>query len=76
MRVCAVVPAYNEAQRIAPVLDALTSSSSVERVVVVDDGSTDGTADMARAHPAAALGKLAVVQQPNGGKGAAMLHGA
>ena len=76
MRVCAVIPAYNEAQRITPVIDALTSSPSVERVVVVDDGSADGTAGVARAHPAAALGKLAVVQQPNGGKGAAMLHGA
>ena len=75
MRVCAVVPAYNEARRITPVLDALTSSPSVERVVVVDDGSTDDTAAVARAHPAAAAGKLSVLSQPNGGKGAAMRRG-
>lgn len=75
MTVCAVVPAYNEAERIASVLDTLVASPSVDRILVVDDGSSDGTADVVRAHPAAGK-QLSVLSQPNGGKGAAMRHGA
>lgn len=41
MRVFTVVPAYNEAPRLGSVLQAL--QSHVDGVVVVDDGSTDGT---------------------------------
>ncbi|MGC4044037.1 MAG: glycosyltransferase family 2 protein [Armatimonas sp.] len=75
MTVCAVIPAYNEAERIASVLDTLAASPSVDRILVVDDGSNDGTADVVRAHPAAGE-RLRVLSQPNGGKGAAMRHGA
>lgn len=75
MTVCAVVPAYNEAERIASVLDTLVASPSVDRILVVDDGSSDGTADVVRAHPATGK-QLSVLSQPNGGKGAAMRHGA
>jgi polyisoprenyl-phosphate glycosyltransferase len=74
--VCAVIPAYNEAGRITRVLTTLAAAPSVGRILVIDDGSTDGTADAVRAHPAAASGRLRVVTQPNGGKGAAMRHGA
>ncbi len=38
-----VIPAYNEAGRIEAVLDAVLNSTSVNQVVVVDDGSEDGT---------------------------------
>lgn len=72
-----MVPAYNEAARIAPVLDTLTRAPSVDAVIVVDDGSHDGTADAAGAHPAVATGALTVLRQPqNRGKGAAMRAGA
>jgi polyisoprenyl-phosphate glycosyltransferase len=74
--VCAVIPAYNEAGRIARVLTTLAAAPSVGRILVIDDGSTDGTADVVRTHPAASSGKLTVAVQPNSGKGAAMRHGA
>lgn len=51
--VSVVVPARNTAHSLRPVLDALAvqdTSGSVE-VIVVDDASTDATADIAKAHP-------------------------
>lgn len=44
--VTAIIPAYNEAARIAPVLDE--TANYVDEVIVVDDGSTDETARVAR----------------------------
>jgi glycosyltransferase involved in cell wall biosynthesis len=38
----AIIPAYNEAKRIKPVLEAVTASRYVDEVIVVDDGSDDG----------------------------------
>ena len=51
MKVSAVVPAYNEASRIGAVLKPLVGSQSVDEVIVVDDGSDDGTAETARQYP-------------------------
>jgi hopene-associated glycosyltransferase HpnB len=46
--VVAVVPARNEAQLIGPVVTSLLNQSVAMPVVLVDDESTDGTADVAR----------------------------
>ena len=63
----AVIPAYQEAPRIA----AVVAGARVHLpVVVVDDGSTDGTADVAEAAGASVLR-----QSPNAGKGAALRAG-
>ncbi len=43
-----VVPAWNEAERIAPLLEQIARELPGWRVVVVDDGSTDSTARVAR----------------------------
>lgn len=44
-----VIPAWNEAPRIGRVLAAVAGHPRVSRVLVVDDGSTDGTGGVARA---------------------------
>jgi glycosyltransferase involved in cell wall biosynthesis len=46
------VPAWNEEENLPAVLDALHEELPEADVLVVDDGSTDGTADVAREHGA------------------------
>ncbi|MDD2694731.1 MAG: glycosyltransferase family 2 protein [Anaerolineales bacterium] len=43
----AVIPAYNEAEGICRVLKALGPVTLIQEIIVVDDGSTDGTAALA-----------------------------
>jgi len=63
-----VIPALNEASSIGRVLDLLPRPL-VRRAVVSDNGSTDGTAAVAREHGAL------VVSEPERGYGAACLRG-
>ncbi len=44
--ITAIVPAYNEAGRIEHVLEVLQATDSIADIIVVDDGSTDGTRDI------------------------------
>jgi glycosyltransferase involved in cell wall biosynthesis len=53
MRTCALIPAFNEASYIADVVER--AREHVAEVVVIDDGSGDGTADIARAAGATCL---------------------
>ncbi|MBU2669634.1 bifunctional polysaccharide deacetylase/glycosyltransferase family 2 protein [Actinoplanes bogorensis] len=70
--VTVIVPAYNEKEIIAETLASLVASTHPIRIIVVDDGSTDGTAEIAEAlgHPG-----VRVLRQPNGGKSAALNNG-
>jgi hopene-associated glycosyltransferase HpnB len=54
--VIAIVPARNEAELIGPVIESLLNQSVSMPVLLVDDESTDGTADVAR-HAAEKVGK-------------------
>ncbi len=67
LRVCALVPAYNEAERIGLTIASLRARPEIDEVVMIDDGSSDRTADIARAS-----GMARVLTSQNGGKGAAL----
>lgn len=67
-RVLAVVPAHNEAPRIAAVVEGLIRLGLP--VLVVDDGSGDSTGDVAEA-----AGARLLRLEPNRGKGAALKAG-
>jgi glycosyltransferase involved in cell wall biosynthesis len=71
VRVSFLVPAYNEAATIVEVLERVTALDLEKQIVVVDDGSTDGTGDLADRWAKGRDG-VVVIRQPNGGKGAAI----
>ncbi|MFD7873017.1 bifunctional polysaccharide deacetylase/glycosyltransferase family 2 protein [Streptomyces sp. NPDC059766] len=74
--VSVIVPAYNEKECIANTLKSLAQSTHPIEIIVVDDGSTDGTSEIARA-AAESLGmtNVRVVRQENAGKPAALNNG-
>jgi glycosyltransferase involved in cell wall biosynthesis len=69
--VAVVIPAWNEADRIAATVSSASTIPGVGLVLVVDDGSRDGTASRAREAGAAVMRHAR-----NRGKGAAMESGA
>lgn len=70
----AIVPAYNEAACIAQSLHLLLSNRYINRVICVNDGSTDDTAEVLD-RLAEIERRLVVVHQPNTGKGQALMNG-
>lgn len=68
--VSCIIPAWNEAERLPLVLLAVVGHPAVDEVIVVDDGSQDGSADVAQA-----MGASVLRQRRNGGKSAAVAAG-
>ncbi len=68
MKIWVVVPAFNEAHQLVAVLGPLTASG--HDIIVVDDGSTDTTAEIAARYP------VSLLRHPsNRGQGAALRTG-
>ena len=65
-----LIPAHDEAPRISQVLDAVIGHPLIARVLVVDDGSSDGTAELARV-----AGAEVMSLAPNRGKSGAIAFG-
>ena len=69
MGATAIIPAWNEEATVADVVSVALRASLVDEVLVVDNGSLDKTAEVARAAGAR------VVPEPTAGKGEAMRTG-
>lgn len=65
---CVVIPSYNEARTIGPIVRTLKARGLV--TYVVDDGSSDGTGEIART-----AGAVVVIHKANKGKGASLREG-
>src|ERR1700712_3754967 len=70
----AIVPAFNEEICITKTIEDLLWNAYINRVIAVNDGSSDGTAavldELAKKHK-----YLTVVHQANTGKGGALMNG-
>jgi dolichol-phosphate mannosyltransferase len=76
MRALAIVPTYNEAENIGPLLDGLMRVGRRVEVLVVDDNSRDGTADVVRERAAKHPGRIHLLERPGKqGLGTAYLAG-
>ncbi|PJN30054.1 bifunctional polysaccharide deacetylase/glycosyltransferase family 2 protein [Kitasatospora sp. CB02891] len=70
--VTVLVPAYNERECIANTLNSLAASDYPIEVIVIDDGSTDGTADIVEEMN---LPFVRLIRKVNGGKPSALNAG-
>ena len=70
MRTTAIIAAYNEEKTLADVLSVLTRSPLIHEVIVVSDGSTDRTVEIARSFDV-----KTIALRENYGKGYAMRIG-
>ena len=70
METIAIIPAFNEDKTIGDVLEVLEQVSLIKKIIVVSDGSTDQTVEVARSY------NVEVVElEENRGKGGAMKAG-
>jgi glycosyltransferase involved in cell wall biosynthesis len=71
VRVAFLIPAYNEARTIVQVLDEIDRLDLDYEAIVVDDGSTDGTAELVEQWRTG-RDNVVLIRKPNGGKGSAL----
>jgi glycosyltransferase involved in cell wall biosynthesis len=75
MKVSVIIPCFNERKTIEQVVGAVRTAPIKEiKIVVVDDGSTDGTATLLKEKIASVVDRI-IYQPRNRGKGAAMRAG-
>ncbi len=74
--VSVIIPTYNRVKLLPRALDSIVAQTFGEwEIVLVDDGSTDGTADLAAACSRRLKDRFIYIQQPNRGSSTARNHG-
>ncbi len=68
--VSAVIPAFNESKTLKHVIDTVKQVPEIQEIIVVDDGSSDNTFEIAKNE-----GVIALQHKKNKGKGSAMKTG-
>lgn len=74
MKLSVVIPVYNERNTIAEILRLVKATERADEIILVDDGSTDGTRDILRTL-ASPPEVTVVLHEKNMGKGAALRTG-
>lgn len=76
LRLSVVIPCYNEAKTIEKVVARVRAVGLADEIVIVDDGSTDGSRDILKRMDAEGHPDLRIIfHERNGGKGAALVTG-
>lgn len=74
MKVSVIIPAYNEIKTVEEIVRRVQATGIPEEIVIVDDGSTDGTRDVLKQLDG--IGNVRVIlRERNQGKGAAVMDG-
>ena len=69
-KVSVIIPAYNEEETVAKVVEVVKKVSFVDEIIVVNDGSTDNTTQEAEK-----AGAIVITHETNKGKGQALYTG-
>ena len=69
--VSVLIPAFNEAERVGATINAIISLPEITEILVIDDASTDRTAELAKQ-----AGARVIRLEHNRGKGGALNYGA
>jgi glycosyltransferase involved in cell wall biosynthesis len=75
MKLSVVIPVYNEAATIAELISRVHGVGVDKEIIVVDDGSTDGTPKVLEALKGRYENVVVLLQPRNRGKGAALRRG-
>jgi len=71
-----IIPCYNEVETIEPVLQRVMAVELANEIIIVDDGSTDGTHDVLKQIEAESYPNVRILyHERNQGKGAAVVTG-
>ena len=75
MQISVVVPCFNEQSTIVALVERVRAAAFDKEIIVVDDGSTDGTREVLEQQVASLPGVHVILQDRNYGKGAALRRG-
>lgn len=76
MRLSIIIPVFNERATVLTVLDRVAAAGTDAEIIVVDDGSNDGTREILAEHARAPGSRFTLVEhRVNRGKGAALVTG-